>query len=272
MTTRRHVLAAAAALLAVGPQVALAQNQQKGLTLADILRDAEAARMGPVDQYQLGRGAAVDLVAGQKLLPVSSAPAAYVRQVLDTLTLGSVQPLTYRGPVLGVLVNGDLNAYAAPGPFIFITTGMLRFLQDEEELAAILAHELAHTELGHTVYGVQNAKAGMTFMKATDNGFKDLLTDMANTIRTGYSVEIEAEADARAVQLLAAAGYRPTALVDMLERFKAQTNSYGGAKYPQQRTHSLLQKMGGLPQPEPASVAIRAERFRKAMAALPRNA
>ena len=268
MTTRRRFLASAVAYAAVAPTAATA----KGLTLEDVMRDAEAARMGPVDHFMMGRKAAVELLQGQKLLPASSTPAVYVRKVLDTLMLGSNQPYSYRGPVFGVIDSHELNAYAAPGPFIFVTTGMLRFLQDEEELGAILGHELAHAELRHAVYEYQNALAGRTFARATDGGFNDLMQKMMPTIRQGYSVEIEAEADARAVDLVAAAGYRPSALINVLDRFKAQTNSYGGAKYPIQRTHLLQQKVGKLAEPAATAVEVRAKRFQKAMTGLPKSA
>lgn len=268
MTTRRQILASALAFAAIAPTAASA----KGLTLADIARDAEAARMGPVDHFTMGRKAAVELLQGQKLLPTSSAPAVYVRKVLDTLMLASNQPYSYRGAVFGVIDSRELNAYAAPGPFIFITTGMLRFLQDEEELGAILGHELAHAELRHVIFDYQNTLAGRTFSKATDGGFNDMMQKMMPTIRQGYSVEIEAEADARAIDLAVAAGYRPSALISVLDRFKAQTNSYGGAKYPLQRTRLLQQKVEKLAEPAAAAVEVRVKRFQKAMAALPKSA
>jgi hypothetical protein len=48
-----------------------------------------------------------------------------------------------------VLNTSDINAFAVPGGFIFITKGALKILSNEAELAGVLAHEIAHVELGH---------------------------------------------------------------------------------------------------------------------------
>lgn len=129
-----------------------------------------------------------------------------------------------------VLNTDEINAYAAPGGYIFVTRGALLKMQDEAELAGVLAHEIHHVTGRHIVrelniQGADGAAAaglarligGSTdaaraaFSQAVDQAIEILF-------RNGYKREDEVQADRTAVLSAALAGYDPGALARYLER------------------------------------------------------
>jgi predicted Zn-dependent protease len=152
----------------------------------------------------------------------------YVNLVGAALALHSPRSeLTY---YFAILDDDSINAYSAPGGYIFITKGALLFANDEAELAAILAHEIAHITQRHIVKELN--------IRARDSsglsGLTRLLGGSADTTRAalgqavdqameiffnkGYRIEDELEADRIALLLLAQSGYEPTSLLRYLTR------------------------------------------------------
>ena len=86
-------------------------------------------------------------------------------------------------------------------------------------------------------HGVLREQVG----QLVDEVFEKLFT----SIRNGYGVEIESQADWRSLQLSAALGYDTRALYDVLERFKSVKGTYGGAGY-RELHQDLLKDSGGL--------------------------
>jgi predicted Zn-dependent protease len=107
------------------------------------------------------------------------------------------------------------NAWALPGGRIYVTTGMLRLVDDEAELASVLGHEAAHVDLRHCADRV-------TLMERADQGLgvpgRLGVAVLAALTQPSYSEEQELEADAAAVRLAAIAGYDPVAAIDLFER------------------------------------------------------
>ena len=104
----------------------------------------------PVEERTLGRECLAQFIGKSKVLPDSNPTACYVRWVGTKLAANS----TTQYPSLGLdfIVVDDksvVNAVAVPGGPIVITTGMLAFLENEDELASILGHELTHVEERH---------------------------------------------------------------------------------------------------------------------------
>ncbi len=139
-----------------------------------------------------------------------------------------------------VLNTDEINAYAAPGGYIFITRGALLRMQDESELAGVLAHEMGHIvekhavrELGikgtesSAVSGLAHLIGGSTesartaFSQAVDKALDMLFKD-------GYKREDESQADKDAVIFCALSGYEPTGLVKYFERLKDQKGKNTG--------------------------------------------
>lgn len=182
-----------------------------------------------------------------------------------TLAAASNDPMPYNGYSFVLVRSDEVNAFAVPGGFVFVTTGMLKFLKNEDELAAILGHEMGHMELRHGMssVGKENvlklfslAKEVGTSMATGDNEtvamtqlktLADSLFDkMTTAIRNGYGVDMESQADWRSVQFLKTLGYNTKSLYDVLERFKEKKGSYGGASYPAERGADVLKYMKGL--------------------------
>lgn len=132
-----------------------------------------------------------------------------------------------------VLETDEINAYAAPGGYVFITKGALALVKDESELAGILAHEIGHIAGKHVVkelnikgtddsavsglarlVGGSSESARLAFSQAVDKALDMLFKD-------GYKREDETGADKGAAVLAALSGYDPSGLARYLERIKA---------------------------------------------------
>ena len=212
--------------------------------------------VGPFQEYLLGRAVSARLLGKYKLVDTASIASIYLRQVGEIVARGSCAPWPYEGYRFALIEGDEPNAFAAPGGFVFVTTGMLHFLQSEDELAAILGHEIAHVELRHgmktvhqnKVFGLFNAVASMAtggngnqmLQRRAKEQLNKVMEKMVGKIRQGYSRDIEGQADERAIEISAMLGYDTLSLYRLLERFKRLKGSYGGANYPQQRGEDAI--------------------------------
>lgn len=132
-----------------------------------------------------------------------------------------------------VLDSEAVNAFAAPGGYIFITRGALLLMQDEAELAGVLAHEISHVTARHIVneLGIRATDSAGTSLATLVTGATDPLrvalqqmVDRAVEIlfERGYQKQDEFESDRLGTMLLAMSGYDPGALRRYLERMAAQ--------------------------------------------------
>lgn len=144
----------------------------------------------------------------------------------------------------GVLDTPSVNAFAAPGGYVFVTTGLLDLLETEAELAGVLAHEIAHVLRRHHLRAVKQDKAigllgelGQT--AAAEAGVEDALPDsvkerIGNVARALYAKGLnradEHEADEVAAELMARAGYNPYAFAAVLHKLDALSVSDANAQ------------------------------------------
>lgn len=107
-------------------------------------------KIGPYQEFDMGAGLAM-LMMKNAIAPTHPV-TIYVKGIVDKLVKHSTLPYAYGGfNVIILKDDASINASAAPGGFVFVTTGMLKYLKSEEELALILAHEIGHLEFHHSV-------------------------------------------------------------------------------------------------------------------------
>ena len=95
------------------------------------------------EEYYLGRGVAARILS-QYPLSKDQALNTYVNEVGQTVAKKSTRPRTYKGYHFAVLESSTPNSFACPGGIIFITKGMIKNCCNEDQLAAVLAHEVGH--------------------------------------------------------------------------------------------------------------------------------
>jgi predicted Zn-dependent protease len=148
-----------------------------------------------------------------------------VRRVGEKLAAKSHRPgLVYRFTIVD---SATVNAFALPGGYIYITRGMLAYLNSEAELAAVLGHEIGHVTARHSVRQHSTATAtgllGAVISATTGVQGIDTLTNMASTAFVrGYGREHELEADRLGAEYLARSGYDPEAMLDVVGVLKNQ--------------------------------------------------
>ena len=189
----------------------------------------------PEQEYYIGRTVAATVLLEHKPLD-NSALNAYVNRVGQSLAQFSTRPETFGGYRFLVLDSDDINAFAAPGGLILVTRGLLRCAATEDELAAVLAHEIGHVEKLHGLRAIRTGRlntalttlaveagknlAGQELAEVT-KAFDESINDITGTlINSGYSRKLEYEADAAAIAILKKAGYQPGALVAMLDNMQ----------------------------------------------------
>ncbi|NLX52781.1 MAG: M48 family metalloprotease [Deltaproteobacteria bacterium] len=233
----------------------------------------------PEQEYYIGRS--VGAVVLTKYKPLNDAKAnSYLNLLGHTLVLASDTPELFAGFHFLVLDSDDINAFATPGGHVFITRGLIRCCRTEDELAAVVAHEIGHIQMRHGMKAIQKARLaealtvlaregvktyGDQELTKLSNSFGDVISDITTTmINNGYSRAYEYQADAAAVTLLKHAGYEPGALVKMLQIMSKELKP-GGSDFakthpsPQARMNEL--KMSA---PTQQTQNVRTERFTRA--------
>ncbi len=162
---------------------------------------------------------------------------AYVDKVGKRLAKASEFPdLPYEFTVIN---NGELNAWALPGGKIAVNRGLLLVMEDEAQLAAVLAHEISHVTRRHAMrmrkksqtVGVIGAVAGLAIGSKAPQ-YSDLAMKGAGLAVYGtqanYSRDHELQADSVGMKLMSAAGYDPMAAVEIQQIFLQQSQGRSG--------------------------------------------
>lgn len=235
----RNKILLIAFLVALIPFAALAQNMtdfQKGLKLFQSgVKTWEAMQpIGPKEEQMIGRA-----VAEQVFLrygPISNNPGLvrYVNLIGETVAARSGRnDINYRFAV--VENNREANAFAAPGGYVFITTGLLSKISNEAQLAGVLAHEVAHVSKKHMLDTIQRSKqlSGLTEITATaldkdPQALSRIVSVATDTLFTnGLDHKYEYEADVAGTEYAAGAGYDPRGLDEFLIKLKTSEGQSG---------------------------------------------
>lgn len=187
--------------------------RQLGLTLFSGYSSEEEERIGKqIAGNLLG---AVPLVRDDKL-------QHYVNLVGNWVALQSGRKdVTWH---FGVLDTEDINAFAAPGGYVFLTKGLYRRLNNEAELAGVLAHEIAHVTLKHHLKVLRQSsligalgQAASNKVQGSDQVVQNLIGNGAEIMARSLDKNAEFEADRLGIVLAARAGYDPWGLPDVLQ-------------------------------------------------------
>ncbi|MDQ6664457.1 MAG: M48 family metallopeptidase [Acidobacteriota bacterium] len=184
-------------------------------------------------EMALGRLLAVEVTRQARILddPIVS---EYVNRIGQNLVRNSdvTFPVTIK-----IIDSEDLNAFALPGGFVFVNTGLIRLSETEAELASAMAHEIAHVAARHATRQAtrdQLASIAAIPIMIGMGGWGGLAARQAMGIGVPlgflkFSRVYETEADMLGLQYLYAAGYDPTASIDILERIESAERKRPGA-------------------------------------------
>jgi predicted Zn-dependent protease len=231
------------------------------------------------EEYYVGRAVAARILSTYPLVK-NKKLTEYVNTIGMLLSLHSEKPYTHGGYHFAILDTNEMNAFACPGGIIFITKGMLKATSNEEELAAVLAHEIAHVNHRDGISSIKKSRwtEAVTIIgaKATENyGPKELskltsifegsIDDIVKTlVVNGYGKSQEYSADKTALTFLAKTGYNAAALKDFLEKQGSSKASEGGIMKTHPGTADRIDNIkGDLPSAgcDPSLIKKRTDRF-----------
>ncbi|MFP5431180.1 MAG: M48 family metallopeptidase [Gammaproteobacteria bacterium] len=182
-----------------------------------------AGNPSDADEEKLGREVAGRLLGAAPLVN-DDMLQAYVNKVGRHVALQSGRAdLNW---TFGVIESPTVNAFAAPGGYVFVTRGLYALLQSEAELAGILAHEIGHVNARHHVKLMQKQRLVVMgqdalLKKAGNNTVKMLVGNGAEICSRALDKSSEYEADRLGVYYATKAGYDTYGLPAVLDRLNA---------------------------------------------------
>lgn len=178
-------------------------------------------------ELTIGQGMADEVAKTEKRLP-DEQWQAYVNEVGQKIVkVCDRQDIEYH---FTVIESDQINAFAAPGGYVYFYTGLLRIMNNEAEMSAVMAHEISHVVARH---GVKRLQATLGVALATklvlgDNS-NEVITAAINVgmglLSAGYSRDNEREADKFGIYYMEKAGYDPNAAVSMFDHLASAGGS-----------------------------------------------
>jgi len=199
------------------------RNVGKGMNLYSLERE-----------IALGKQAAQEVEKTSKMIndPVVT---EYVNRVGQNLVRNSDAKVPF---TIKVIDSDEINAFALPGGFFYVNSGLILRADEEAELAGVMAHEIAHVAARH---GTKSATKGQLMQLATiplillgPGGWAGygLYEGLNLAIPIGYlkfSRDAEREADFLGLQYMYKAGYDPNAFVSFFEKIEAEERHHPGS-------------------------------------------
>jgi predicted Zn-dependent protease len=226
-----------AEVTSTGAQIAGALGVIDTETANAISRSSEAIgraaeEITPEQEYYIGRAVAANILDCYAVWNGSPALTKYLNEICKAIVINSPRPEIYAGYHVAILNSDEINAFASSGGHILVTRGLIACADSEDALAAVIAHEIGHIQLQHSIKAIKNSRitnallvTGSSAAGALGNDdvkeLASIMDESVNEIVTtlidkGYSRDQEFDADTAALALLAAAGYEPSCLVTML--------------------------------------------------------
>jgi predicted Zn-dependent protease len=176
-------------------------------------------------EIELGRQLAAEVERQLKIVddPVIS---EYINRVGQNLVLHSDAKVPF---TIKVVESDEVNAFALPGGYFYVNTGLILATDNEAELASVMAHEIAHVAARHAIENYGKSRfLGMAILAGIIFGGGVTSTVLQNVGGLGeglaylhFSRSAEEEADMLGAQYLYAAGYDPTAMATMFEKLSS---------------------------------------------------
>jgi len=221
----------------------ITEGQKQALDKTAVKVEKAARPVSETEEYYIGRGVAATILTRYSLYR-NQTVTAYVNYVGNTVAMASTRPYTYGGYHFAVLDTEEINAFACPGGTIFVTRGMLRTVRSEDELAAVLSHEVGHVAHKHGLQAISSARwtevvttlateTAKTYTAAEMASLVDLFQGTVDDVfRTlvvnGYGREQELEAELLAVGCLKTCGYDGRQFIRVLDRLEQTSKQTSG--------------------------------------------
>jgi len=198
--------------------VAMAADAQRDLSRAPMrltrLSDAEEISVGK----QLAAGYSIST---ETLSPEQQALDSYVQQVGNAVGANAHRHLPYSFHL--VPDRGMINAFSLPGGPVYVGEGMLDLMTSEDELAAVIGHEIEHIDHYHCAERVQIEAR----LRSLQLGLVDAILQIPVQVwEAGYNKDEELEADREGMRLAVLSGYSPFGAVTMFQRFSKLHSEY----------------------------------------------
>lgn len=179
-----------------------------------------------LQEKKLGEKAVMEFE--QKVKIISDHPMlSQIRQIVARIVPVTERPkMSY---TIKIIDEKEPNAFTFPGGFMYVTTGLLKLVESEHELAAILAHEIAHNTRLHAVQMIEKESrlsipvllailAAMFAPSETTMQAAQIVSQVVQVLMLGYSRDMEREADEAALVYLRRAGFNPIGLLTFFEK------------------------------------------------------
>jgi beta-barrel assembly-enhancing protease len=198
--------------------VAIAADAQRDLSRAPM----RLTRLSDEEEIAVGKELAQGYsISAEKLTPEQQALDSYVGRVGTAVSLNAHRHLPYSFHL--VPDPSMINAFSLPGGPVYVGEGMLDFMTSEDELAAVIGHEIEHIDHYHCAERVQ-IEAQLRNLKL---GIVGAIVQIPLQVwEAGYNKDEELEADREGMRLVVLGGYSPYGAVDMFERFRKLHNEF----------------------------------------------
>lgn len=191
-------------------------------------------------QMEMGKQYAAEIESTSRLVK-DAAIVEYVNRVGQNLVRNSDSQVPF---TIKVIESDDVNAFALPGGYFYVDTGLILAADNEAELAGVMAHEIAHVAACHAARSrtrgqLMNMASLPLMLVGGPVGYAAYEGLAIATPLTffKFSRKFEAEADFLGVQYMYKAGYDPQALTSFFEKVKAMERRHESPVAKAFRTH-----------------------------------
>lgn len=194
-----------------------------GCAVNPVTGDRDLVLMSESQEIALG-ASQHQIVLQQYPLYDDPALQAYVNEIGQEIARISHRPqLPF---TFSVVDSADINAFALPGGYVYITRGIMAYLNSEAELAGVLGHEVGHVTARHGVRQ-QSAQSvtgliGAVLAASTDGAYNDIINVGSQALVSGYGRSHELEADRLGAEYLAKTARDPERMIEVVGVLKDQ--------------------------------------------------